>query len=94
MASNMYEKQGLFFEPKNKKLANEIKIDTPQHFKQSIYALKKNGLTTDEKRSLVLARNRAYAIAQNPRVSQEVKKGKIEIYNTKLPPVTIHQKNK
>ncbi len=54
-------KETLFFKPKSKRLARIITIVSPTAFRKSIRILKKGGLTTTEKRALVLARNRATA---------------------------------
>ena len=49
----------LFDKPKNKALAKKISIKTPSAFAHSIKNLKKDGLTTEEKKALILAKTRA-----------------------------------
>lgn len=67
-------KKTIFFPPKHKRLAKKIRIDTPANFRKSISDLKKDGLTTTEKRALVLARNRAKAQLNRKDLSREERK--------------------
>jgi len=91
---SMTSNKGLFFESKNKRLSRIISITSPTAFNKSIRELKKGGLTTTEKRALVLARNRAGAIAKKKNLSTKERRQMMKIKRTALPPVTKHQKKK
>jgi hypothetical protein len=84
----------LFFKPKNKSLAKIITITSVKGFKDSIRKLRKKGITTEEKRALVLAQNRARAHLKKKTLSPSVRKRFKAIAKLKLPAVTLHQKNK
>lgn len=60
-AASSYNSPTIFFPAKNKRAARIIKIDSPSNYRKSIQILKKGGLTTTEKRALILAQNRAKA---------------------------------
>lgn len=70
----MVNKKGLFFKAKDKRLAKIISIKSPAAFRESIKILKKGGLTTKEKRGLVLAKNRAGAILKKKNLSPKERK--------------------
>ena len=53
------KRKTVFFKARSKRLAKIISIKSPSAFRKSIATLKKGGLTTREKRALVLARTRA-----------------------------------
>jgi len=58
---NRTSKRTLFFKAKDTRLARVISIKDPAAFRKSVRVLKRGGLSTSEKRALVLARNRAGA---------------------------------
>lgn len=51
--------RGLFQPAKNKRLAKIISIETPAKFRTSIKKLMEGGLTSTERKALILARTRA-----------------------------------
>lgn len=76
---------GLFDTGKpNKRLAKIISIESPKAFKKSIKELKKGGLTTEEKRALVLARNRAGAMLNKKNLSFRERMEMTEIKNMEI----------
>lgn len=76
----------LFYEkPASKKIAKKVSIESPTAFKRSIRKLKRKGLTTHEKRALVLARNRAGAMLKRKNLSTKEKIQMRKIKNTRLP---------
>ncbi len=79
-------KKTLFFAPRDPRLARIIKIDTPQNFRRSIRILSKGGLTLKERRSLVLARNRATAQLGRKNLSRKERMEFREISRTEIPP--------
>jgi len=69
--------KSIFFEPRNKYLAEIIRIDAPKNAAQSVRRLFQEfyGAATHEKRMKIwraatLATERAHIIAENPRVSR------------------------
>lgn len=74
----------LFSKPKNKRLANAISIQSPTKFRHSIQNLKKNGLTTQEKKALVLARTRASLQLRRDNLSMKERKQFKMIARTKI----------
>lgn len=52
-----------------KRISRIVSIRTPAAFRHSINTLKKGGFTTQEKRSLVLAKNRAVAMLHRKNLS-------------------------
>ncbi len=81
-------KRSLFFPPKNKRLARAITIKSPTAFRKSIKKLKKGGLTTTEKKALVLARTRAKIQLKRKNLSPKERKQMREISRIKLPKIT------
>lgn len=80
--------KGLFFKPKDKALARKITIKTPAGFRRSIRILKKNGITTKEKRALNLARNRARVQLLRKNLSIKERRQFTMISKIKLPRIT------
>ncbi len=80
----MVEKRSLFFKAKSKRLARDISIVDPAAFRKSIRTLKKGGLTTKEKRALVLARNRAAAQLKRKALSPKERREFREISKQKI----------
>jgi len=80
--------KGLFAKAENKKLAKKISIKSPKEFKQSIKKVKKDGITTEEKRALTLARTRAQVQLKRKNLSLKERRQMREIANTKLPKIT------
>ena len=74
----------IFFGPTHKALARKISIKSPGAFRESISELKKNGLTTTEKRALVLAKNRASAQLHRKNLSGKERKQFRSIAHMKL----------
>jgi hypothetical protein len=74
----------IFFPPKNKRLARIISIETPQAFRRSIRVLKRGGLTTAERRALVLARTRAKAMLKRRNLSARERREMAEIARTRI----------
>jgi len=85
-------RQKLFFAPADPKLAKIVTIKNPAAFKKSIRALKKKGLTTTEKRALVVAKNRAGAQLKRKNLSASERAEFTRIRNIKLPRVTKRRK--
>jgi len=80
---------GLFSgKPKNRKLARDTSITSPTAFRGSITELRKGGITTEEKRALVLARNRANAQLNRKNLSSNERRQFREIGRMKLPKIT------
>lgn len=76
---------GLFnIEIKNKRIADIISIESPTKFRESMKELKKGYFTNNEKKSLVLAQNRARAILNKKNLSEREKKQFIEISKIKI----------
>ncbi len=84
----MARKNTLFGKPKSMRIARIIKIDSPTAFKESIRKLKKGGLTTREKRALVLARNRSAAQLKRKNLSPKERRQFRAIKKMKLPSIT------
>ena len=84
----MVIRKGLFGKPKNERIAKIINITSPTAFRESIRKLKKGGLTTEEKRALVLARNRAGAQTKRKNLSPKEKKQMKAISKISLPKIT------
>ena len=76
----------IFFEPKHKKLADIISIESPAAFRRSIRTLRKMGIGAREKRALVLAQNRARAMLKK-NLSEKERKELQAIGDMSLPPV-------
>lgn len=74
----------IFFPAKSERLARIIKIDTPANFRKSIRTLRKGGLSTTEKRALVLARNRAKAQLSRKDLSAKERREFTAISKTKI----------
>lgn len=79
---------GIFFPPKNKKLARQINISSPMAFKKSIFLLKKGGVTRQEKSALVLARTRAQAQLSRKNLSSKERREFGVIARMSLPKIT------
>ena len=79
---------GLFGKPKSKRLARIITIESPSKFRKSIREIKKGGVTLQEKRALVLARNIAGAQLQRKNLSAKERREFSKIKRTKLPKIT------
>jgi len=82
----------LFFKPKSKRLARIITIKSPTAFRESIRVLKKGGLTTKEKRALVLAQNRARAQLKRKTLSPKEIRQFRAIAKVRLPAITKRMK--
>lgn len=80
--------KSLFFPPKNKRLAKIITIKSPTAFRVSIKKLRVGGITTTEKRALVLARNRAKAQLKRRDLSPKEVRQFTMIAKMKLPNIT------
>ncbi len=78
----------LFFPAKDKSLAKKISITSPTAFKESIKKLKESGITTKEKRALVLARNRATTQLGRKNLSSKERKQFKAISKQSLPKIT------
>ena len=87
MAKRKFPKS-IFFKPKDKRIARIVSIKSPSRFRKSIATLKKQGITTEEKRALVLARTRARVQLRRKNLSMKERKQFREIRDTDLPPVT------
>ncbi len=82
-------KFGLFAgKPKSKRIARIINITSPSAFRESIRKLKRGGLSLQEKRSLVLARNRAGAQLDRKNLSTKERKQFRAIVKMSLPKIT------
>lgn len=66
--------RSIFFKPRDKSLASKISITSPKAFRHSIKELKKNGLTSHEKKSLILARTRAKLQLRRHNLSRKERK--------------------
>ena len=86
-------KRTLFFEPMDMELAEDISIRSPEEFRESIKKVEKGGVTTKEKRGLVLAKNRAGAQLKRKNLSPKERRAFTEISKTRLPKVTKKKKN-
>ena len=84
----MVKKKSLFFKSKDKRISQIINITSPTAFKKSIKVLKKGGITLKEKRSLVLAKNRASAQLKRKNLSTKERKQMRSIKNIILPQIT------
>lgn len=71
--------------PKNKRIANQIRIDTPQNFRRSVRDLQVGGLSLHEYQALVLAQNRARAMLNRGRLSVGERAQMAEISVVRLP---------
>ena len=78
----------IFFAPRHKKLADIISIESPAAFRGSIRRLKQDGISTTEKRALVLAQNRAKAMLKKRSLSATERRQLEAIARIPLPPVT------
>ncbi len=74
--------------PKSKRIARIINITSPTAFRKSIRLLEKGGLSTHEKRALVLARNRAGAQLKRKNLSPRERKQMKAIKNQPLPKIS------
>jgi len=81
----MVRRNSLFFPAKNKRIARIIDITSPSAFRKSIKTLQKGGLSLEEKRALVLARNRAAAQLKRRNLSNKERKQMRAIKNMPLP---------
>lgn len=79
---------GLFGPPKSKRIAKIISIRSPTAFKESIKKLRKGGLTTTEKKALVLARTRASLQLKRKNLSSKERVQFKKISQIKLPMIT------
>lgn len=80
-------KKTIFFES-HSELSDIISIKSPKAFKESIKELKEGGITTKEKKALVLAQNRARAILHKKNLSEKERKQFKAISKVKLPKIT------
>jgi hypothetical protein len=85
-------KKSLFFPPRNKRIAKIISIKSPSAFKISISKLREGGITITEKRSLVLAKNRAKAQLKRKNLSPKERKQFKMIVAMKLPNITLKKR--
>lgn len=83
--SKKNRKNTIFFPARSKSLAKKISIKSPSAFKSSIKKLEKGGLTTREKRGLVLAQNRAKAQLKRKNLSKKEREQFKEISKIKIP---------
>ena len=81
-------KGSLFFKPSDPKLAKIITIKSPEGFRQSIRTLKRGGITTKEKRALVLAKNRVKVQLKRKKLSPNERRQFREISKIKLPNIS------
>ena len=81
-------KRTLFSPAKSKRISKIINITSPSAFRKSISKLKKGGLTLQEKRALVLARNRAGAQLKRKNLSANERKQFTAINKMALPKIT------
>lgn len=88
----MSRMRSLFFPPKNRRIARIISIRSPSAFRGSIRELKRGGLTTTEKRALVLAQNRANAQLRRSNLSARERRQFREIKRIRLPKITKHRR--
>jgi len=84
----MSKKNSLFSKPKSKRLSNIISIKSPSAFKESIRKVQKGGVTSAEKRALVLAQNRARVQLHRKNLSKREVKQFASIVSMKLPRTT------
>lgn len=84
--------KSLFLKAKSKRLARIVNIRSPRAFKRSIVALKKRGLTVQEKRALVLARTRAAVQLKRPNLSVRERRQFSTIATMKLPNITTKRR--
>ena len=61
----------LFFKAKNERIAKNISIKSPTAFRKSVRTLRRGGINTYERRSLVLAKNRAAAQLNRKNLSRQ-----------------------
>jgi len=87
-------KKSLFFPPKSKRLARIITIKTPSAFRKSIKRLKKDGLTTKEKKVLVLARTRAKIMLKRKNLCVKERKQMREISRVRIPKIIKKKKKR
>ena len=78
----------IFFPPKHRNLARIISIESPAAFRQSIRTLMRGGLNATEKRTLVLAQNRAKAMLKKRNLSAKERRELQAIARMRLPEVT------
>lgn len=78
----------MFGKPKSARLARIMDMTSPTGFARSIKEVKKGGVTAEEKRALVLTRNRAAASAKRRNLSVKERKQMLVIARMKLPSVT------
>lgn len=77
----------LFFPAKDERLARKVSTESPRRFRGSIRKVKRDGrVTAEEKRALVLARNRAAAQLQRKDLSPSERRQFRRIRRTRLPP--------
>ncbi len=77
--------QSLFSKPKSKRLARIISIKSPSAFRNSIRILNKGGMSLQEKKALVLAKNRAGAQLKRRNLSPKERREFTTITKTKIP---------
>ena len=78
----------IFFEPRNKRLADILSIESPAAFRESIRKLKRMRIGAREKRALVLAQNRAKAMLEKKTLSEKERKELQTIARMPLPALT------
>lgn len=81
--------KSIFFKPKNKALARKITIRTPSAFRKSIKVLKSKGITSEEKKSLLLAKTRARVQLKRRNLSPKERRQMKAIAETKLPNISV-----
>lgn len=77
--------KGLFRKARDPVLASKISIRTPNQFRKSIRTLKRNGISTKERRALVLARTRAKLQLRRKNLSSRERRQFSIISNTNIP---------
>jgi len=78
----------IFGKPSDPKLAAKISIRTPKEFMKSIKVLNKDGLTSKEKKALVLARTRAKLQLRRRNLSSKERGEFREISKMKIPKIS------
>lgn len=81
----MPRKKTMFFPPKHKSISEKITIISPSAFRESIRTLKKDGLSLNEYRALVLAKNRARAMLKKKNLTSRERKQLKIISKIKIP---------
>lgn len=80
--------QSLFFKPRDPRLAKIISTKSPEAFRRSIRILMRGGLTTKEKRGLILAQNRSRAQLKRKNLSPKERREFTQIVQTKIPNIS------